>query len=367
MAMASPQVHHRKDEFRELLLETRTHLQSLFRTTNDVVILTASGTGAMEASVSNLLSSESPALAVSAGKFGDRWVQICRAFNVPCQVLDKPYGEAASPEEIDAVLGANPETRALLIQGCESSTATIHDLEAIARMVRIRFPDVLIVVDAITALGSQPVETDAWGLDVVIGGAQKAFAIPPGLSFLSLSSRALDSIRACPGPRFYFDLLKEVEGQRRGQTGLTPAVALVQALNRTSREMVEQGLDRILEQVEVRARCTRRGLEALGFRQLSSAPANALTACYSPPGIDAARLIQVLQERFGIVVAGGQGVLKGRIIRIGHLGYFDLVDIFAVISAIEVCLLELGARIELGAGIKAAMQESVTPILSSPS
>ena len=364
--MASPQVHHRKDEFRELLLETRTHLQELFRTTNDVVILTASGTGAMEAAVSNLLSSDSRALAVSAGKFGDRWVRICRAFNVPCRILEKPYGEAASAEEIERALEANADVRALLIQGCETSTATIHDLEAIARMVRSRFPGVLVVVDAITALGSQPVETDAWGLDVVIGGAQKAFAIPPGLSFLSLSSRALDAIRACPGPRFYFDLLKEVEGQRRGQTGLTPAVALVQALNRTTREMVEQGLDRILEQVEVRARCTRRGLEALGFRQISSAPASALTACFPPPGIDSARLIRILQERFGIVVAGGQGMLKGRIIRIGHLGYFDLVDVFAVISAIEVCLLELGAGIDLGAGIKAAMQESVTPILSSP-
>lgn len=362
--MASPLVHHRKDEFRELLLETRTHLQALFKTNNDVVILTASGTGAMEASVSNLLTSESRALAVSAGKFGDRWVRICRAFNVPCQVLEKPYGEAASALEIQHALEANPDIRALLIQGCESSTATIHDLETIARMVRSRFPDVLVVVDAITALGSQPVETDAWGLDVVIGGAQKAFAIPPGLSFLSLSPRALETIRACPGPRFYFDLLKEVNGQRRGQTGLTPAVALVQALNRTSREMVEQGLDRILEQVEVRARCTRRGLESLGFRQISSAPANALTACFPPPGIDAVKLIEILQERFGIVVAGGQGVLKGKIIRIGHLGYFDLVDVFAVISAIEVSLLELDATIDLGSGIKAAMQEAATPMLS---
>ena len=331
---------------------------------NDVVILTASGTGAMEASVSNLLSSGTRALAVSAGKFGDRWVRICRAFDVPCQVLEKPNGEAASAREIQRALEASPDIRALLIQGCESSTATIHDLEAIARMVRNRFPDVLVVVDAITALGSQPVETDAWGLDVVIGGAQKAFAIPPGLSFLSLSPRALDAVRGCPGPRFYFDLLKEVDGQRRGQTGLTPAVALVQALNRTTREMVQQGLDRILEQVEVRARCTRRGLEALGFRQLSRAPANALTACFPPPGIDAAELIQRLQERFGIVVAGGQGVLKGEIIRIGHLGYFDLADVFAVISAVEVCLLELGARIDLGAGIKAAIHEAVLPVFS---
>ena len=177
-------------------------------------------------------------------------------------------------------------------------------------------------------------------------------------------ARALAAIRACPGPRFYFDLLKEVKGQRRGQTGLTPAVALVQALNRTSREMVDQGLDRILEQVEVRARCTRRGLDALGFRQLSSAPANALTACFPPPGIDAARLIRNLQERFGIVVAGGQGELKGKIIRIGHLGYFDLVDVFAVISAIEICLLELGAPTDLGSGIKGAMREAVTPVFS---
>ena len=220
--MASPLVHHRKDEFRELLLETRTHLQALFKTNNDVVILTASGTGAMEAAVSNLLSSESRALAVSAGKFGDRWVQICRAFDVPCHVLEKPYGEAASALEIQRALEANPDIRALLIQGCESSTATIHDLESIARTVRSRFPGVLVVVDAITALGGQPVETDAWGLDVVIGGAQKAFAIPPGLSFLSLSPRALETIRACPGPQVLFRSSQGSEGTAPGADGTDP-------------------------------------------------------------------------------------------------------------------------------------------------
>ena len=219
LAMAKPMVHHRKNEFRDLLLETRSKLQILFKTCHDVVVLTASGTGAMEAAVSNLLSSKSQTLVVSAGKFGERWIEICQAFKIPHQVLEKEYGQAASAQEIEHVLDDNPGIGALLIQGCESSTGTAHDLEAIGRMVRSRFPKLLLVVDAITALGSQPVETDKWGLDVVIGGSQKAFAIPPGLSFLSLSPRALEAIQRCSCPRFYFDLLKEVTGQRKGQTG----------------------------------------------------------------------------------------------------------------------------------------------------
>ena len=357
LAMVRPMLHHRKSEFRTLLLETLEDLKEVFKTKNDIVILTASGTGAMEAAVGNLLSPETPALAVSAGKFGERWLEICSAFRIPCRALTKDYGEAASVDEIRQAIEQNPDTRALLIQSCETSTGTAHDLEAIGRMIRTSFPKVLIVVDAITFVGSQPLETDAWGLDVVIGGSQKAFAIPPGLAFLSLSERAMAAIGNNSTPRYYFDLLKEVEKQREGQTALTPAISLVVALNEAVKEILNQGLDRVLDEVALMAQCTREGVLAMGFSLVSSVPASALTACYPPPGISATTISQMLQERFGIIVAGGQGDLKGKILRIGHLGYFDLIDVLSVLSALEICLVELGSKIELGAGISAAMRK----------
>ena len=359
--MIRPMPHHRKPEFRAILLEAREGLKKVFKTNNDIVILTASGTGAMEAAVGNLLSPETPALAVSAGKFGERWLEICSAFRIPCRAITKNYGEAASVEEIRQTIEQSPDTRALLIQGCETSTGTAHDLEAIGEMIRTSFPEVLIVVDAITCVGSQPLETDAWGLDVVIGGSQKAFAIPPGLSFLSLSERAIATIKSNSTPRYYFDLLKEVEAQRGGQTALTPAVSLVIALNEALREILNQGLDRVMDEVELMAQCTREGVLAMGFSLVSSVPAPAVTAFYPPSSISAAAIIQRLQERFGIIVAGGQGDLKGKILRIGHLGYFDLIDVLSVLSALEICLLELGSKIELGSGIGAAMRRIASP------
>ena len=365
--MVRPMPHHRKAGFRKLLLETREDLKKVFKTDNDVVILTASGTGAMEAAVGNLLSPETHALAVSAGKFGERWLEICAAFGVPCQAVVKDYGEAASVEEIYRALEQNPGTKVFLIQGCETSTGTAHDLEAIGGMIRTSFPEVLIVVDAITCVGSQPLETDDWGLDVVIGGSQKAFAIPPGLAFLSLSERAIAAIRKNSAPRYYFDLLKEVEKQREGQTALTPAISLVIALNQALQEILGQGLNRVLDEVELMAQCTREAVLAMGFTLVSSVPAPALTAFYPPPGFSAVEIIQMLQDRFGIIVAGGQGDLKGKILRIGHLGYFDLIDVLSVLSALEICLLELGSKIELGAGISAAMRRiagSPKPALS---
>jgi aspartate aminotransferase-like enzyme len=176
LAMAKPIIHHRTQEFKELFLETRRLLQEIFKTQNEMLILTASGTGAMEAAVCNLFSSQDQTLAVVAGKFGERWVEICQAFQIPCVSLTKEYGDAATAEEIGEALQRNPGTKALLIQGCETSTATAHDLEAIGNMIRRDFPEVLVVVDAITTAGCQPLETDAWGLDVVVSGSQKSFA-----------------------------------------------------------------------------------------------------------------------------------------------------------------------------------------------
>ena len=357
-ALARPIIYHRGTEFRDLLLETRKNLQNLFKTTNEIVLLTASGTGAMEAAVCNLLSRKDQVLAVIAGKFGERWEEICKAFRIPCATLNKDFGQAASAQEICDSLAAQRGVRAVLLQGCETSTATSHDLQSIGCQIREQFPDVLIVVDAVTAIACEPVETDLWGLDIVIGGSQKSFAVPPGLSFMSISSRALEKMQSNPGGRYYFDLLKELKAQREGQMTFTPAVSLVAALNETTREILSQGLDRIVAEADLMARCTRQGLLAMGFRLLSSSPSRAVTAAFPPQGVSPSELLKKLQQRFSIRLAGGQGSLRGRIIRIAHLGYFDLPDIFSLLSAMELCLLEMGVPIELGRGIRSALVEA---------
>jgi len=359
LALSQPLIHHRAPKFKELLLDTRHNLQLLFKTEADIVILSSSGTGAMEAAISSLHAAGDKVMAVVAGKFGERWVQLADAFGLKCVALTKEYGEAASPEEILEYLKKNSDVRSILIQACETSTGTSHDLETIAKVIRPDFPEIMIVVDAISAVGSQPIEPDKWGLDVVVSGAQKAFGVPPGLAFLSIGSRAKKALESDhSAPHYYLNLRKELEGQSQGSTAYTPAISLVTALNQATRLMLEEGLEQLIGAAKLMARCTRKGLLELGFRLVSSAPANALTAAYPPEGISADDLRSALEDSFGVKVAGGQGALKGNIIRIAHLGYFDLLDVFSILAAIELCFNQLGKPVTLGKGITAAMKEA---------
>lgn len=360
-AMGRTIIHHRTPEFSELFLKTRSNLQKILNTRNDVLILAASGTGAMEASVSNLLGHGDTAVAVVAGKFGERWTEMCQAYDIACVPLCKEYGDAATFEEIAALVRGNPGVKVVFLQGCETSTATSHDLQEIGCGMRDSFPEVVVVVDAITALGSQPIRADDWGLDIVIGGSQKAFAMSPGLALMSVSPKAIERIETCSSPRYYFNLHKEIQAQRRGQTAFTPAVTLVDALHSATEVFLAQGVEHIVSEAAQMAACTRAGLLALGFTLLSKYPANAVTAVFPPDGVEAARLSKRLEERFGIKVAGGQGSLKGKIIRIAHLGYFDLLDVASVLSAIELCLIEMGMKIEAGISLKAALELAAQP------
>ncbi len=357
-ALARPIIHHRTPEFQDLFLQARSNLQEIFRTRHDLVILATSGTGGMEAAVANLLGPQSHALAVVVGKFGERWHDICQACNVPCSALCKEYGQAASVQEIRQELQRHPRVDALLLQGCETSTATSNDLQAIGRLIRQEFPQTLLVVDGITSIGCEPVDTDGWGLDVVVSGSQKAFALPPGLSFVSISPRAMQRLQEAPSSRYYLNLALEARLQAKGKTAYTASVSLVLALLEATRSILGQGLDNVIAETALMARAARAGLRAMGFTLLSSAPANACTAVYPPKGIDAAQLAARLQERFGLKVAGGQGEMKGRIIRIAHLGYFDLLDVFSVLSALEMVLIELGRPLQPGSGVSAAMQQA---------
>ena len=354
LAASKPIVHHRTEEFRDLFLATRKNLQKIFKTTGDLVILSCSGTGAMEAAVANLVSAKTPAMTVAIGKFGERWSEICQAHGHPCVTLSKEPGEAAEATEICVALENNPGVKTLFLQGCETSTGTMHDLEAIGKAVRERFPEVLLVVDGITAVGSQPVHTDEWGLDVVISGSQKSFAMSPGLAFLSLSQRALDRLRD-KGRGYYFNLQREVASQGQGKTTFTPAVSLYQSLFASTSEILDQGIDRIVEETAQMARATRAGLCSLGCTLLSTSPSNAATAAFPPPGVQATDLIRVLEERFGVKVAGGQGSLKGRIFRIAHLGYFDFLDVVSILAALEIVIGELSGRKRDGSGLRATL------------
>ncbi len=353
-AASSPILHHRTPEFRDLFLATRSNLQTIFKTRNDLVILSCSGTGAMEAAAVNLVVAESSALVIAIGKFGHRWVEICEAQGHECVVLTKDPGDAADAAEICSQLESHPEVQTLFLQGCETSTATMHDLEAIGKAVGAQFPEVLVVVDGITAVGSQPVHTDEWGLDVVVSGSQKSFATSPGLAFLSLSQRARDRLEG-NGRGFYFNLEREVARQREGRTSFTPAVTLVQSLQAATSEIVDQGIDRIVAEAELMARAARAGLRSLGCRILSSSPSNAATAAFPPPDVQAGQLIGRLEERFDLKVAGGQGSLKGKIFRIAHLGYFDFLDVISVLGALEIVIEELSGRKRDGSSLRAAM------------
>ena len=359
LAMARPLIHHRTPEFKELLLETRTNLQKIFRTNQEMLILSSSGTGAMEAAVSNLHRPGDKVIAVVAGKFGERWAELAKAFGLDCVLLEKEYGEAASVDEIAALLSNHSDARSVMIQGCETSTATAHDLEAIGRRLSAEFSDVLLIVDAITSVGCQAVEPEAWGLDVVICGSQKAFGIPPGLAFLSLSTKALAALEenAPAAPHYYFDLRKELKNQKGGSTAFTPAISLIVALNEATKLMLAEGMDRVIATAEAMARSARAGLQALGFELLSSSPANAATAAFPPSGIGADELRVALEKQYGIKLAGGQGKLKGKIVRIAHLGYFDELDVITVLSSIELLLRSSGMLPELGRGVVAAMKE----------
>ncbi|MFH1964496.1 MAG: alanine--glyoxylate aminotransferase family protein [Acidobacteriota bacterium] len=351
LSMAMPMPHHRTAEFSRIMMDCRKKLQDIFKTDNELLILSSTGTGAMETAVSNLHSFGEKVLIVSVGKFGERWIELAEAYSLESQILKKPYGESASAEEILSSLQQTSGIKSLFIQGCETSTGTAHNLETISRSVREKFPDILIIVDAITAIGCQVMEVDQWDLDVVISGSQKSFGIPPGLSFISLGKRALEALDSNPGKNFYYlSLLRELKGQGQGSPAFTPSIALVMALQTACSKILRYGLDRTIDDAAQMAKCTRSGLEALGFRLLSKSPANATTAAFPPDGISAGDLKSRLDDWYGVKVAGGQGDVAGKIIRVAHLGYFDILDVFTVLSALELTLAGMGRKITPGAG-----------------
>jgi len=354
LKMAEPIMHHREPEFEKIYAEIREGMKYLFQTKNEVLIFTSSGTGAMEGAVSNLLSKGDKAIVVRGGKFGERWGEICKAYGVEFIPLDVEWGTAVDPKKIKELLESDLSIRAIYTQASETSTGVRHPIQAIADLVK-RYDDKVVVVDAITGIGVFNIPTDAWGLDVVISGSQKALMLPPGLSFATLSDKAWKLVEKSTLPKYYFDFKKELKNTKKNQSSYTPAISLYVGLRETLRMIRSEGLEAVFHRHGQLAEATRRAVKALGLELYApDSPSNAVTAVKIPGGIDGEKLKDLFFEKFGITVAEGQDRAKGKIIRIAHLGYYERLDMVMVISALEMLLKEMGYSFELGTGVRAA-------------
>jgi aspartate aminotransferase-like enzyme len=364
-AMASFTAHHRTADFRALFQRILADMKEFVGTENDVLVLACSGTGVMEASVSNLTSPGDKVLVLTAGKFGERWTGLAKAFGCKVDVLTAPYGATFSLGDIQAKL--TPDVRAVFVQATESSTGARHDVEGIAKIVRASGGDTLLVVDAITGLGTTHLDVDGWGVDVTIGGSQKALMIPPGLAYCAVSERAWRRMETTTSPRFYFDLRKERKSAAKGESAYTPATSLFAALGAALqfiREMgkgdLAKGREALVDNAEICAAMTRAAVQAVGLKLYATSPAAALTAICSPDGIDSGKIIKEFRESFDAVVANGQGEMKGQLFRIAHIGYYDYLDTIGILGALEHVLARVtGKAVEYGSAVRAAQEAYV--------
>ncbi|MGA2631481.1 MAG: alanine--glyoxylate aminotransferase family protein [Terriglobia bacterium] len=354
--LTAANVHHRTEAFRKIMAETLELLKYYFQTTNDVLIFASSGTGAMEGSLSNLISPGERILVGTAGKFGERWLSLAQAYGIEAVKVETPYGQPVDVAAMKQKLATGGPFRAVYIQATETSTAVMNDVQLLAEAVK-NYPETCLVVDAITGLGTTDLRPDEWGLDIVIGGSQKAVMIPPGLAFLSVSEKAWGMIAKAKLPRFYFDFAKERKNQVKGETAYTPATTLVISLHAALQYVKEIGRENLIANAALLAAATREAVQALGLKLFAaSSPANAATAVCAPEGMDSGAIIKELRNRFGAIVANGQGSMKGHIFRLAHLGYYDMPDLFAIVAALEVALVKLGQKVELGRGVRAAQE-----------
>jgi aspartate aminotransferase-like enzyme len=353
-ALAEPVIHHRSPDFKTVFNEALARLRQVFRTQNEVLVFTASGTGAFESAFTNLLSPGEKVLVVSHGEFGSRWQKMAAAFG--CEVVELTYdwGQTPRAEDVSRLLAASGAGVAFLVHS-ETSTGVVSDIRSLA--AACNDAGAISVVDAISSLGAVPLETDAWGIDVVVTGSQKALMTPPGLAFASISERAWAKAEQATLPRFYWDWARARAAQAKGSTSFTPATSTVVALNAALELILAEGLEHVFARHAALGRACRAGAKAMGLDLYSpdDDTAAVLTGILTPPGIDAVELRLALRDRYGITIAGGHGDVVDRLFRIGHIGYVDVFDITTVLGAIELQLVELGATVERGAAGAAAL------------
>jgi aspartate aminotransferase-like enzyme len=353
-ALAEPVVHHRSPDFRPVYERCLTRLQQVCRTQNDVLLWGASGTGAFETAVANLVSPGERHLVVSAGNFGERWASMVESFRADLVHVRYAWGETPDPEELRSALADAGGAKAVYVVHSETSTGVVADVQALAGVAKEA--GAVVVVDAVSSLGAVPVETDDWGLDVVVSGSQKALMTPPGLGLTAVSDAAFAARGT--SPRFYFDWERTRKAQAKLDAPFTPSVPLVAGLDVALGLLLDEGLENVFDRHVRLGRACRAGLKAMGLELFSPDEDRSavVTAAQPPTGVEAAELVLALRDRFGIQIVGGQGELKGKIFRIGHVGYFDLFDITTTLAALELVLAELGAEIERGQAVTAAVE-----------
>ena len=347
---ARPLIHHRTEEFRAALMDATKGLQYILRTEGPVPILTASGSGAMEAAVLNLTRPGDTVIVTEVGKFSERWREIGETVGMKVVSVKCEPGDIVTPSQVDDAFNQNKGATALFCTHSETSTGVLLDVKEMAKVAHAH--KALVVADAITSAGCHDVRTDEWGLDAVVGGSQKGVMIPPGLGYVSLSERALGRMQEKRHAVYYFDLLKAAKQAATGDTPYTPAITLVLALKRALDMMREEGIERVVARHDLNARGTRAAIKAMGMDLVAKVPSNATTAVWTP-GDSSGKITKHIEKRYGCKIAGGQGTLKGKIVRIGHLGAYFEEDMYMVISAFEATINDLGLAKTFGNGVEA--------------
>ena len=352
--MARPMIHHRTPEFEEIFKEARNGLKKVFKTEQEPLILASSGTGAMESAVINTLNQGDKVLVINGGKFGERWIKICQAYGINAESVTIEWGRSVNPADVKAFLDKNPDTKAVFVQGSETSSTVYHPVKELAAITK-DMPETLLIVDGITSAGVHDTRFDEWGIDILITGSQKAFMLPPGLAFITLSQKAWNMVEKSTLPKFYFNLKTELKNQLKNTTAWTASVSLIIGLKTVLSMMEKEGIDNVFKRHSINAEATRAAVKALGLKLLAQdIPSNAATGCFLPENIDGKAFVKYLRDKCGVSIAGGQDHLAGKILRISHLGYHDAFDTITAVSAIEMGLKKFGADIEFGKGVAAA-------------
>ena len=353
LAMAKPIIHHRTPQFVSILKEAVEGLKYVYQTKNDVFIFTSSGTGAMESSIANTLSAGDKAICIRGGKFGERWSEICNAYGIKNIDVDVEWGKAVDPKVIEKLLNENKDVKAVFTTLCETSTGVITDIQKIGEIVART--NAILVVDAISALGSVPIKTDAWKIDIVASGSQKGLMVPPGLAFVSVSQKAWKLVETAKSPSYYFNFKAAKKAADKDDTPWTPAVTLVIGLVEALKMIKQDTLEGVFARHKKMADAIRAAAKGLGLSLLApTAPSDAVTAINLPANIDGEKLVKVMRDTYGVGVAGGQDALKGKIVRIASMGFMTQWDMIIAISCLEIVLKQMGYKFELGSGVKAA-------------
>jgi len=355
LAMAAPIIHHRTPEYEALFTEVRAALKRLFQTSAEVIPLACSGTGAMEAAVVNTLSAGDRVIVVRAGKFGDRWVDLAKAYGLQVIDLSAPFGHTVDAARVTEALKSYPEAKAVLVQHSETSTGVLHDVRAYAAATRPH--DAILVVDAVSSLGIADLPMDAWGIDLIVSGSQKGLMLPPGLGFCALSEKAWRKTKTSTLPKFYFNLGDELKYVAKNEVRFTPAVSIVVGLREALRMVEAEGLANVFKRHDRLARATRAGAEALGLELFAKAtPSPAVTAVVPPPGVDSEQVVAAYAQGQNITIAGGQGEMKGKLFRLGHMGYAAEFDVINALAALEQVLAGIGQPVDFGSSVRAAQK-----------